>query len=69
MLNFRLRPNPTPSQALGEACARSGCVDGILYPSLAQTGGLDVVAVFEAALAPGALSVHDPASGLQDQLP
>lgn len=68
MLNFRLRPNPTPSQALGEACARSGCVDGILYPSPAQTGGLDV-AVLEAALAPGALSVHDPASGLQDQLP
>ncbi|MCU1277086.1 MAG: hypothetical protein JWM53_632 [bacterium] len=68
MLNFRLRPNPTPSQALGEACARSGCVDGILYPSPAQTGGTDL-AVLEAALATGALLVHDPTTGLQDQLP
>ena len=68
MLNFRLRPNPTASQAFGEACARSGCVDGILYPSPAQSGGLDL-AVLEVALAPGALVVCDPASRLRDQLP
>jgi RES domain-containing protein len=68
MLNFRLRPNPTVSQALGEACARSGCIDGILYPSPARTGGLDL-AVIEAALLPNALVVTDLASGLQDALP
>jgi RES domain len=68
MLNFRLRPNPTPSQALGEACARLGCVDGILYPSPAHAGGLDL-AVIEASLLAGALTVHDPISGLGDHLP
>ena len=68
MLNFRLRPNPTASQPRGEACARAGCVDGILYPSPAWMGGLDL-AVLEAALAPGALVVEDSASGLYDRLP
>jgi RES domain-containing protein len=63
-LNFRLRPQPTASQQLGEACARVGCVDGILYPSLEHAGGL-CLAVLELALAAGVSSVvvDDPSTG------
>jgi RES domain-containing protein len=69
-LNFRLRPQPTASQHLGDRCVMSGVVDGILYPSLAVSGGASL-AVLEASLRRGASSlvVDDPSSGLHDELP
>ena len=69
-INFRLNTQPTPTQALGEACAKYGTIDGILYKSLTPTGGI-CLAVIEKNLRAGASSliVSDPRSKLSDQLP
>lgn len=69
-INFRLNKQPTPTQELGEACAKSGKVDGILYPSLTPAGGL-CLAVVETNLHAGAsgLTVNDPRNRLADKLP
>jgi hypothetical protein len=69
-INFRLNPPPTPAQELGEACAKYGNVDGILYKSLTPAGGI-CLAVIEPNLRAGASSlvVSDPRNKLVDQLP
>ena len=69
-INFRLNPNPTPTQELGEACSQYGTVDGILYNSLTPAGGI-CLAVIESNLRAGAsgLIVNDPVNKLVDQIP
>jgi len=58
-----------PTQVLGEACAASGLVDGLLYPSLARRGGTNL-AVVEAGLRHGGrLLVNDPENNLRAHLP
>lgn len=59
-----------PTQELGEACAASRRVDGLLYPSLARRGATNL-AVLEAGLKPvgGSVIVHDPANKLHARLP
>ena len=66
-LNFRLRPNPAATQELGEACAKCGVIDGLLFASAAHQGGLNL-AVIEANLAVGALIVRDDGGGVLQQL-
>jgi RES domain-containing protein len=71
--NFRSLPvgsPPTDMQVLGEHAAASGCVDGLLFESLALAGQTNLV-VFEANLAGlnSKLTVNDPISKLFDQLP
>lgn len=69
-INFRLSRQATPTQQLGEACAKLETIDGILYPSLTPAGGL-CLAVIEASLRTGSsgLTVNDPRNKLADQLP
>ena len=69
-INFRLNRQPTPTQELGEACAKYGTVDGILYNSLTPAGE-GCLAVIEANLRTGVsgLTVNDPRNKLTDQLP
>lgn len=69
MANFRALRPPAPTQALGEACAAHGRIDGLIYESPARPGHHDL-AVFESALAAlgSRLIVEDP-SGLADSLP
>jgi RES domain-containing protein len=64
-LNFRLRPQPTPTQLFGEACARSGIIDGIFYSSLTPSGGT-CLAVLGANLRAGlsGLETQNPADHL-----
>lgn len=68
--NFRtVLYGPAPSQSLGEACAATGRIDGLLYGSAARPGHHNL-AVLEAALSAlgSRLRVSDP-SGLRDSLP
>jgi RES domain-containing protein len=71
--NFHSLPSgsaPAVTQILGERCAASRRVDGLLYES--QTvPGKRALAVLEAALAGlgSSLTVYDPVNGLSDSLP
>jgi RES domain-containing protein len=72
-VNFRAAPSdslPTFTQELGERCATIGCVDGILYESLALPGTANL-AVIEAGLThlKSSVTVNDPVNNLQDTLP
>ena len=67
--NFRVMRTPSPTQLLGELCAATCAVDGLIYPSLARSGG-SCLAVIESALAPlgSRIRVADPTAP-QDALP
>jgi RES domain-containing protein len=70
-INFRaITSGPTPTQRLGESCAASLRIDGILFDSPALPGKTNL-AVIEAALTPlgSSLAVEDPANSLRDSLP
>lgn len=72
-VNFRaVRPGapPTLAQALGERTAASGCVDGLIFESLARPGAVNL-AVFEANLRnlSSSITVNDPTNNLHDTLP
>jgi len=70
-MNFRsVTAVPTPTQRLGERCATSGRIDGLLFDSPAMPGKTNL-AVFEAALTPlgSSLGVNDPGNHLLDSLP
>jgi RES domain-containing protein len=69
--NFRsLQPSSAPTQILGERCAASGRIDGLLYKSPALAGKVDL-AVIEVALSilGSSLTVADPLNNLHDRLP
>lgn len=66
--NFRLLPNPVPTQEIGEACAQHRLFDGILYDSVAlppsQPKGGRCLAVIEGNLRAGAhVEADDPDPG------
>lgn len=70
-MNFRsVTSRPAPTQLLGERCAASGRIDGLLFDSPAMPGKADL-AVLEVALSllGSALAVNDPANNLFDSLP
>ena len=72
-VNFRtVSPGtaPAPTQELGECAAASGCVDGLIFESLARPGTINL-AVFEANLTRlgSSLAVNDPANNLYETLP
>jgi hypothetical protein len=70
-MNFRsITAGPALTQMLGERCAASGRIDGLLFDSLALSGKVDL-AVLEAALIVlgSSLAVNDPANSLIDSLP
>jgi RES domain-containing protein len=70
-LNFRsVASGPAPTQILGERCAASGRIDGLLFDSPAMPGKRNL-AVLEAALAVlgSSLVVNDPTNNLSDTLP
>ena len=48
--DFRAHTTPSPTQRLGEACAASGLIDGILFESIAAPGETNLV-VLESNLA------------------
>lgn len=71
--NFRSLPAgspPAPTQLLGERCAASGRVDGLMFGSLACKTGVNI-AVLEAGLASlgSYLEIDDPANGIKERLP
>lgn len=69
--NFRSSTSsPAQTQLLGERCAASGRIDGLLFVSPAMPGKTNL-AVFEAALAAlgSSLAVNDPNNNLVDALP
>ena len=70
-MNFRsITGQPTRSQRLGEHCAASGRIDGLLFDSPAMPGKTNL-AVLEAALIAlgSSLTVNDPANHMLDSLP
>ncbi len=70
-LNFRSATSaPAPTQLLGERCAASGRIDGLLFESPAMSGKANL-AVLEAALRVlgSSLAVNDPTNRLSDSLP
>jgi hypothetical protein len=69
-INFRVSQVPTPTQILGECCASLGVVDGLLFSSIADPGGV-CLAVIESSLARlgSSLEINDRHSGLQARLP
>lgn len=70
-LNFRsVTSGPAPTQTLGERCAASGRIDGLLFESPAMPGKANL-AVLESALAilGSTLTVSDPKNNLSDSLP
>jgi RES domain-containing protein len=68
-LNFRSSA-PATTQELGEHCAASGRIDGLLFDSPAMPGKKNL-AVFEASLTKlgSFLAVNDPNNNLVDSLP
>lgn len=68
-LNFRSSA-PAATQVLGERCAASGRIDGLLFDSPAMPGKANL-AVFEASLTKlgSFLAVNDPNNNLVDSLP
>ena len=68
--NFRSITRPAATQILGESCAASGRVDGLLYVSPAMPGKTDL-AVIEPTLSilGSSLVVNDAANNLHDRLP
>jgi len=70
-MNFRsIMSGPAPTQLLGESCAASGRIDGLLFDSPAMPGKTDL-AVLEVALSllGSSLAVNDPTNNLFDSLP
>ena len=70
-INFRsMTSGPAPTQMLGERCAASTRIDGLLFDSPAMPGKANL-AVLEAALSllGSSLAVNDPANNLFDSLP
>lgn len=68
--NFRAAPNPTATQELGERCAALGCVDGILFESLANPGHINLAVIEQnLSLLNSSIKVNDPANNLFDNLP
>jgi RES domain-containing protein len=64
--NFRrLRPQPSPTQELGEACEQLGDIDGLLYQSAINQNWTNL-AVFESSLPTlgSKVWVEDPANAL-----
>lgn len=68
-LNFRSSA-PAATQELGERCAASGRIDGLLFDSTAMPGKANL-AVFETSLTKlgSFLAVNDPNNNLVDSLP
>lgn len=69
--NFRSSTSATPSQRLGELCAQSGRIDGLLFESVARQGGHKNLVVFESCLRALGSSIvcTNPLSGKPDGLP